>query len=181
MPSTEYKRLDKDALIYLVNYLLTKIKNSPLSDNTTYTIEKNVDGTAFLLKDGDGATVNTISGLMTDAERTKLGQTLATEAYVNQQIAVVAHLKFQKVNSLPAVATADTSTIYLVPISGSTDSTNTFTEWYVEVGDNNSKRWESLGATTVDLSGYVQASEMSVITNQEITTIVDNAYTSVFA
>lgn len=181
MPTTTYKRMDSDAMIFFTNYILTKLKNSPLAENTTYTVEKNAAGTSFLLKDGDGTTVATISGLLTDAERTKLSGNLATQEYVAQQIASVAHLKFQKVAELPTLSSADTSTIYLVPIANSTDNTNNYTEWYVEVGANDVRRWESLGATTVDLSGYVQASQMASLTNQEITTIVDDAYTAVFS
>lgn len=177
MPSTTYKRMDTDAMIFFTNYILSKLKTSPLSENTTYTIEKNQAGTAFLLKDGDGTTITTITGLLTDAERTKLGQNLATEEYVAQQISSVAHLKLQKVQELPVIATADTSTIYLVPINDASD--NVYMEWYVDV-NGNERRWEKLGATSVDLSGYVQASQMATLTNAEITDIVDDAYDLVF-
>ena len=177
MPSTTYKRMDTDAMIFFTNYILTKLKGSPLSENTTYTIEKSQDGTSFLLKDDDGTTITTISGLLTSDERTKLGQNLATQEYVAQQISAVAHLKFQKVQTLPAVATADTSTIYLVPINDTAD--NTYMEWYVDV-NGNERRWEKLGATSVDLSGYVQSSQMATLTNTEITNIVDDAYDLVF-
>lgn len=177
MPSTTYKRMDSDAMIFFTNYILTKLKSSSLAENTTYTVTKNQDGTAFLLKDGAGTTVATITGLLTDAERTKLGLNLATQEYVAQQISSVAHLKFQKVQTLPAVATADTSTIYLVPITDTAD--NAYIEWYVDV-NGSERKWEKLGSTSVDLSGYVQASQMATLTNAEITDIVDDAYDAVF-
>lgn len=37
MADTTYKRLDKDQLIFLVQYLFTKLKNSPLADKTEVT------------------------------------------------------------------------------------------------------------------------------------------------
>lgn len=40
--------------------------------------------------------------------------------------------------------------------------------------------YEKIGTTAVDLSGYVQYTDISLITNQEITTIVDDAYDAVF-
>ena len=174
MANTIYKRMDNDAMIYFVNYLLNKLKTSPLSDNTTYTIEKSVNGKSFALKDDAGNTISTIGGLITDAERTKLGQDLATESYVNQQIAATGHIQLRKVQSLPPIAEASTNIIYLVPISGD-DEGNNYMEYYLQDGE-----WENLGSTKVDLSGYVQASEMSTLSNAEITTIVNNAYDTVF-
>lgn len=173
MPNVEYKRFDYDAALFLINYLLLKLKTSPLADNTTYTLEKSQDGMSVILKDGDGATVTTISGLMTDAERTKLGQDLATEAFVQNAIAATAHLQFRKVPTLPPVAEAEPNIIYLVPVNDT--ASNVYMEYYLQDG-----QFEELGTTSVDLSGYVQRSEMAVLSNQEITTIVDSAYTSVF-
>lgn len=173
MPTTEYKRIDYDAALYLINYLLTKLKTSPLADNTTYTLEKSQDGMSVILKDGSGATITTISGLLTDAERTKLGQSLATEAYVQAAIAATAHLQFRKVQALPPVAEAEPNIIYLVPVNDT--ASNVYMEYYLQDG-----QFEELGTTSVDLSGYVQASQMKTLTNQEITTIVDSAYAAVF-
>lgn len=178
MATTTYKRMDVDALIFFTSYILTKLKSSPIAENTTYTIERSSDSKSFTLKDNLGTTISTISGLMTDAERTKLGLNLATEEYVAQQIAAVPHLKFQKVQTLPDVATASTDVIYLVPITDTAD--NAYMEWYVDVSGS-TRKWEQLGSTSVDLSGYVQASQMVAITNAEITTIVDDAYSNVFS
>ena len=173
MPAIEYKRLDYDAALFLINYLLAKLKTSPLADNTTYTLEKSQDGMSVILKDGDGTTITTISGLLTDAERTKLGQNLATEAYVQTAIAATSHLQFRKVQALPLVANAEANIIYLVPVNDT--ASNVYMEYYLQDG-----QFEELGTTSVDLSGYVQASQMKALTNQEITTIVDSAYTTVF-
>lgn len=180
MALTEYKRLDENAVLFLVNYLLTKLKNSPLAenDNTTYTIEKSTDSKSFVLKDGDGTTVTTISGLLTDEERAKLAGDLVTTSAMNTAISNAVsdanHLKFSKVSALPAVSSADPNTIYLVKKTGS--SGDVYNEYYLQDG-----AFELIGSTEVDFSGYVLASEMKVITNSEITKIVDDAYSEVFA
>lgn len=179
MASTEYKRMDTDATLFLVNYLLAKLKTSPLAanDNTTYTIEKSADSKSFILKDGDGTTVTTISGLLTDEERTKLASdfvtTSAMESAISSAISSANHLTFEKVTNLPAIASAKSNTIYLVANSGS--GNNVYDEYYLQDG-----KFEIIGSTAVDMSGYVQASEMKTITNTEITNIVDEAYTAVF-
>ena len=70
-------------------------------------------------------------------------------------------IKFQIVSVLPE--TGSTSTVYLV----STARTNSYDE-YIYV-DNT---WEQIGTTDVDLSGYVQSSELEAITNSQIDTIL---------
>lgn len=61
MADTTYKRLDKDELIFLVQYLFTKLKNSSLAKDTTYTLEKS--GANVILKDSSGATVSTLENV----------------------------------------------------------------------------------------------------------------------
>lgn len=82
---------------------------------------------------------------------------------ISTAIANITQFDFQVVQTLPA--TGVKGTIYLVPNSGS--GTNTKDE-YIYV--NNA--WEKIGTTDVDLSGYVQSSDMVAITNSEIDTVV---------
>lgn len=70
-------------------------------------------------------------------------------------------IKFEIVSVLPE--TGNTATIYLV----STARTNSYDE-YIYI-DNS---WEKIGTTDVDLSGYVQSSDLIAITNSEIDTIL---------
>lgn len=93
---------------------------------------------------------------------TKGTQGLASQTYVNQQIAGAAHLKREKVSALPAVSAADTNTLYLVPKSGS--GNDTFDEYLLIDG-----KFELMGNSKVDLSGYLQASDEA--TEQEINDI----------
>ena len=92
-------------------------------------------------------------------------------------------ISFQKVNSygdLPA--TGQNGVIYLVPISGA-QVPNIYDEyvWYTDSSTTPSTSgYEKIGTTAIDLSGYVKYTDISLITNQEITDIVDDAYDAVF-
>ena len=86
------------------------------------------------------------------------------QSAINAALNGITGIDFQVVESLPSTGT--TGTIYLVAKSTS-GTNNIYTEWiYV-----NSK-WEQLGDTQVDLSGYLQTS--SIITNTEIDTLTSN-------
>lgn len=93
------------------------------------------------------------------------GKGYATTSDVATAIANADHLKRTKVSALPAVGSADPNTIYMLPISGATGD-NKFTEWMVIDGT-----WEKTGSSDVDLSGYVEESDLAAITNAEIDTI----------
>lgn len=92
-------------------------------------------------------------------------------------------ISFQKVNSygdLPA--TGQNGVIYLVPISGA-QVPNVYDEyvWYTDSSTTPATSgYEKIGTTAIDLSGYVKYTDISLITNQEITDIVDDAYDAVF-
>jgi hypothetical protein len=92
-------------------------------------------------------------------------------------------ISFQKVNSygdLPA--TGQNGVIYLVPISGA-QVPNIYDEyiWYTDSSTTPSTSgYEKIGTTAIDLSGYVQHTDIHLLTNQEITDIVDDAYDAVF-
>lgn len=73
-------------------------------------------------------------------------------------------------------ATGAKGTIYLVPNSGS--GNNSYDEYvWITIGTGNEavSRYEKIGTTDIDLSGYVQSSSLSAITNAEIDTIVTTA------
>ena len=83
-------------------------------------------------------------------------------AAIDEAIAGVSQFQFEVVDVLPA--TGETGTIYLVPIVA---RTNVYDE-YIYVNND----WENIGTTDVDLSGYVQDSDLVAITNSEIDTII---------
>lgn len=81
------------------------------------------------------------------------------QALINTSIADITGIDFQVVSVVPA--TGVKGTIYLVS-NGGTDQ-NIYDE-YIYTND----KWEKIGTTEVDLSGYVQESDLVVITNAEI-------------
>ena len=92
-------------------------------------------------------------------------------------------ISFQKVNSygdLPA--TGQNGVIYLIPISGA-QTPNVYDEyiWYTDSSTTPATSgYEKIGTTAIDLSGYVQYTDISLLTNTEIADIVDDAYDDVF-
>lgn len=229
MANTTYDHLDQNALIFLVQYIFTKLKNSSLNKDTTYTLSKNSNG-EFELKDGSGTVISTVdydevsssaNGLMTPALLTKLngiaagaqvnkietiivnGTTLKItdkgvsfsfpttadvkkqiEAYgyqtasqvqstVNTAVANVGHLTRSIVSTLPAIASAKDNVIYMV--KGGETSSNVYDEYMFVDG-----AFEKIGDTAPNLTGYVKSSDLSAYTNEQVTSIVDTAYTAVF-
>lgn len=85
------------------------------------------------------------------------------QTLINNSISGITGIDFQVVTSLPA--TGVKGIIYLVSNSGS--NPNSYDE-YIWVND----KFEKIGTTDVDLSGYVQDSDLVAITNAEIDTIV---------
>ena len=73
-------------------------------------------------------------------------------------------------------------TFFLVNNSGS--APNVYDEYIYVITDATTTPvtygYELIGTTAVDLSGYVQYTDISLITNQEIADIVDDAYDAVF-
>ena len=91
---------------------------------------------------------------------------LATETYVTQQLANIN--KKQVVTSTSQMT--DLNTIYLMANDG-TEENNVYDE-YIVFMDGQTKKVEKIGTTEVDLTNYVQESELKAITNGEIDTIM---------
>ena len=87
---------------------------------------------------------------------------LATETYVTQQLANIN--KKQVVTSTTQMT--DANTIYLMA-NDSGEPNNIYDEYIVVSG-----KPEKIGTTEVDLTNYVQESELKAITNGEIDTIM---------
>ena len=95
---------------------------------------------------------------------------VATTAFVTDAISTaisgITGVEFRIVSSLPS--TGENGVIYLVSNSGS--SPNSYDEYIWIVPTGGSGRFEKIGTTDIDLSGYLQIS--AYITNAEIDTIV---------
>lgn len=94
---------------------------------------------------------------------TKVATTAFVGTAIANALAEITGIKFEIVQTLPT--TGENGTIYLVSHGGT--GTNIYDE-YVYV--NNA--WEKIGTTDIDLSNYVQKTELVSITNAEIDTIV---------
>lgn len=125
----------------------------------------------------------TISMDLSDYSNTTTNFQNATQvnAAIQSAIAGITGISFQRVNSyadLPATGAA--GTIYLVPNTGSAPNIYDEYIWCVVSTSPDTYGYEKIGTTAVDLSGYVQYTDISTLTNQEVTNIVDTAYQTVF-
>lgn len=89
-----------------------------------------------------------------------------TDSAISTAVANAGHLKRSIVDALPAIASADANTIYMI-LADDTSTDNKYIEWMAING-----KFEKIGDTDVDLSNYMQTSDMVAITNAEIDTIV---------
>ena len=91
--------------------------------------------------------------------------TFQTKVQVQTLISNEGKLKKEVVATLPAVGSADTNTLYLVP----NDEGPGHIEWLVIDG-----AWEMIGDTgEIDLSGYVKTVDLIAITTGEIDTFMN--------
>ena len=209
MPNTTYNLLDDDGLLYAVQYIFTKLKTSPLNVNSTYAISLDTTNEWIVLTDNDGNSThvsysdfgeaNVLEGVQIDGTdltitnkkvNIPLGASNVKGVYTNEMInaliqtalAGFERISFQKVNSygdLPQ--TGQNGVIYLVPNSGTAPNIYDEYVWYTDPSTTPpTSGYEKIGTTAVDLSGYVKYTDISLITNQEITDIVDDAYDAVF-
>lgn len=86
---------------------------------------------------------------------------------IDAALADITGVEFQIVQTLPA--TGEKGVIYLVPNSGS--GSNSYDE-YIWITNGSTSKFEKIGTTDVDLSGYVLYTDLVAITNSEIDTIV---------
>ena len=84
-------------------------------------------------------------------------------ADVASAIAAAGHLKRQIVERLPEVDAADANTIYMVLNSVDGKTGNLYLEYMVIEG-----KWEKIGTSDTDLTGYLKVEDISEITDEEI-------------
>lgn len=93
-----------------------------------------------------------------------------TKKYVDEVIGDVTKLQFEVVNELPSEG--ENGKIYLVP-NGSSTGENIYNE-YIWLPD--AQDWEMIGSTSIDLSGYVEDTDMVEVSENDI----DNMFDEVF-
>lgn len=101
----------------------------------------------------------------TQVKATVTGQGYQTQSQVqsliNSAVGNVTSIKYQKVTSLPA--TGSNGVIYLVAHSHGTQD---IYDEYIWIADT--KTFEKIGNTDIDLSGYVKATDLAAITTDEL-------------
>lgn len=174
MPNPTYVRLDDNGLLYLLT-LLEPVIEAAGEDNVIEIIQKN--GVALTVQNKtvniEVPTDSDIKGLISTALANG-SDPYQTESEVQQliddELAGITGIEFEIVSALPA--TGVKGTIYLV---GDTTPYDEYI-WIEPTGVD--PHFEPIGSTSIDLSGYVQASEMHALTNAEIDTIFQQVFGS---
>ena len=151
-----------------------KVGNTTVAaDSKTDTLEL-VAGTSVSLTGNatdDKVTISiNVDSSMSDSSSNPVKNSVV-KAYIDQVAASITGVEFRKVQSLPA--TGENGVIYLVPKSGTQPSGNVYEEWIWISADS---AYEKIGETNIDLSGYVQSSDLSEVTTSDI----DSMFTTVF-
>lgn len=95
---------------------------------------------------------------------TQIATTAFVKTAVDNAIKGVTQISYEKVTSLPT--TGKTGVIYLL---AHTHGTNDIYDEYIWTADS---KFEKIGNTDIDLSGYLATTDIEAITNSEIDTIV---------
>lgn len=177
MPNT-YNRLDDDGLLYLLT-LLEPVIEAAGEENVIEIIQKN--GVALTVQNKtvniEVPTDTDINGLIQTALANGSDPYTTTsdaQELIDDALADITGIDFEIVSTLPA--TGVKGTIYLVPNQGS--GTDVYDEYIWVEPTGGTARFEKIGSTNIDLSGYVQASEMHALTNSEIDTIFNQVFGS---
>lgn len=139
------------------------IVDSALNSTSTNAIQNKAVNTALGLKAPLASPTFTGTPKATTAAAGSKDTTIATTAFVTNAIAKavagISTLSFEVVSTLPTSGKA--ATIYL---KSKTGSANDVYDEYIWVNN----KWELIGTTSVDLSGYLKASELVELTTTEI-------------
>ena len=208
-PTVRYQLLNKDELMYMVQYIFLKLKGSPLNVNSTYTISRDDVNERIVLTDDQGATSyisysdfgeeNVLEGVQIDGTDLSITNkkvnipvagasvkgvitTTTVNTMIETALANFERISFEKVASYSDLPDpGENGVIYLVPNEGSAPNIYDEYIWYTDSSTTPATQgYEKIGTTAIDLSGYVQHTDIHLLTNQEITDIVDDAYDAVF-
>lgn len=170
MPNPTYVRLDDNGLLYLLTLLKDEIDVAG-DINAIEIVKKN--GVALSIDPTDKS-VDVIVPTNADIESLITAHNYQTASDVQQliddELADITGIDFEIVSELPAQGVK--GVIYLV------GNTAPYEEYIWVEPSGGSAHFEQIGSTSIDLSGYVQASEMHALTNSEIDTIFNQVFGS---
>lgn len=170
----------------LTTALSTETSNRTSADSA---LQSDISGLTTALGTETSARTSADSALQSDidAVETSLG-TLSSNVYrksevytkaetntaISTAIGSITQIRYEIVQELPQVG--ENGVIYLVLYAEGPQG-NIYQEW---IWLSSVNKYETLGSTNqIDLTNYVTFDDLSAITNQEIDTIVDNAFTPV--
>ena len=107
----------------------------------------------------------TVDNSMSDSSNNPISNSIV-KGYIDDAIGSVTGIDFQKVDVLPA--TGEKGVIYLVPNSGA--SPNSYDE-YIWITVSGTSKFEKIGTTDIDLSGYQLSADLIALTTAEIDAI----------
>ena len=170
LSSNDYTTTEKNKLTGVATGAQVNVIESVKVNGTALSVaNKAVDVTVPTLGSSDNAsgyvTYQMVSNMEDDVRAALSTRPDAdtVESMITEAIGDIAHFAFEIVNALPA--SGETNIIYLIAHAHGTN--NSYDEYaYI----NNA--WEMIGTTEVDLSNYMQKSDMAAIANSEIDTIV---------
>lgn len=170
--ANQYNRIDDDGLLFLLT-LLEPVIAAAGEDNVIEVIKRNGVTLSVQNKTVD---IEVPEDADIEALITAHGYQTANDVdeAITEAIAGIDILDFQPVLELPAAG--EKGIIYLVP-EGSVLQPP-YDEWIWVTPKTGDPHFEELGNTNIDLSGYVQASEMHALTNTEIETIFNQVFGS---
>lgn len=170
MPNPTYVRLDDNGLLYLLTLLEAEITAAG-EENAIEIIKKN--GVALSVDPTDKS-VNVTVPTNADIESliTAHGYQTASDVTdaIDDALADITGMDFEIVSELPQ--TGQKGIIYLV------GSAAPYDEYIWVEPTGGTAHFEQIGSTSIDLSGYVQSSEMHALTNSEIDTIFNQVFGS---
>ena len=130
-------------------------KQDKITFNSTYNASSNKAATMSDIPTNNSQLTNG-AGYQTSSQ---------VQTAINNALSGITGIDFQVVTTLPT--TGVKGTIYLLSNSG---ETNNIYDEYIWLSD--SSKWEKIGTTQVDLSNYLQTTDLVEFTNDEIDTIV---------
>ena len=167
MANTTYNWVSEQRLLYFTQKLKEHFpKLSSLIDDTTAAATKTYSSQKIeqLIAAID------LTDLIDDSTTTATDKTWSAVKIANALAAAVG-MEFVKPAGGVLPATGENGKIYLIPNSGS--SGNIYDEYVWIAGDN---AFEKIGSTDIDLSGYVQDSDMVEITTAQIDAIMATVF-----
>lgn len=151
-----------------------KVGNTTIAADAEQDILEFVSGTSISISGNatdDKVTISVnVDTAMSDSSNNPVRNSVI-KAYVDSAVGSITGVEFRKVQSLPA--TGENGVIYLLPKSGTPPTGNVYEEWIWISADSS---YEKIGETSIDLSGYVQSSDLVEISTSDI----DTMFTTVF-